>query len=73
MEEDLIRRYFKGELSESERVEVELRQLEDSEFASLMIDFKSAFFLTNFGTQSVMPSKSLVTRIWPSHPGEPFA
>ncbi|MDG1331179.1 MAG: hypothetical protein P8P74_02540 [Crocinitomicaceae bacterium] len=41
MEEDLIRRYFKGELSDSERVEVELRQLEDTEFADLMINFKS--------------------------------
>lgn len=40
MEEDLIRRYFRGELSEAERVEVELRQLEDTEFASLMIQFE---------------------------------
>lgn len=41
MEEDLIRRYFNNELSDSERVEIELRQLEDSEFASLMITFQS--------------------------------
>jgi len=41
MEEDLIRRYFSGELSDSERVEVELRQLEDTEFASMMINFQS--------------------------------
>lgn len=41
MEEDLIRKYFNGELSDSERVEVELRQLEDTEFALLMTDFQS--------------------------------
>jgi tetratricopeptide (TPR) repeat protein len=40
MEEDLIRRYYTNELSPSERIEVELRQQEDSEFASMMINFQ---------------------------------
>lgn len=41
MEEDLIRRYLKGELSESEVQSFELRRQNDSEFSSLVDEFQS--------------------------------
>ena len=41
MEEDLIRRYLKGELSESEEQSFELRRQNDSDFSSLVDEFQS--------------------------------